>query len=170
MAKSILPIRQIVSIEGVKNFIGCLFRRCYIYEDVADDGVINMHVAVGTTNKVHMSIYGSAGGDAIFRIYETPTGVAGGTVLPATNFNRDSSNTADIVIKRGVTFTTEGDFLCAEYAFGGFGPLAGGAPSEQLGKEWILKSGGEYLITGTNVSGGVKDLFIVLEWYEEECC
>ena len=147
----------------------------YVYDDTAATGeLVNIYIKTANTTKYcHAFAQWSAGGAAIFRIYEGPTitantGTNGNTII---NHNRNSSSTSGcfdnattpVVGKYGtnVTKTGDGTILLAEY--GGVGKAASGAGRNE--SEYILKGNTVYLFEVIAIGNNIA-LNIGLDWYE----
>jgi hypothetical protein len=109
------------------------------------------------------------GGDFDIQTYEAPTTSAAGTVIPSTNTNRNSSNTADTVITSGPTVSVVGTLVHTTWAppvGTGIGQSANGISNISNGEEWILAPSTEYLIRLTNNSGATIDYRYEFLFYE----
>lgn len=99
-------------------------------------------------------------GAARVDIYAEAT-VAGGTAVPAHNRNRNSSNTATVAVKTGVTSTT-GVLIESFYVAPGKNTSDGG----RAASEYILKSGVSYRVDVVGLSAQTAAI-IGFNWYED---
>ena len=109
------------------------------------------------------------GGDVDIQSYEGATASNDGTPITTFNTNRNSSNTADMVLNSAPTLTGDGSLVHTTWApptANGVGQSAQGVSNIEAGEEWILKPGTKYLIRITNNSGGTIDYRWELLWYE----
>jgi len=99
-------------------------------------------------------------GSALVRIYESAT-YTGGAAMSAANRNRNSSTTAGITIKSGVT-STNGTQIDAFFV--GVGNRAAGANRNE--SEWILKANTIYRVDVVGLAAGTQAVVSLL-WYED---
>jgi hypothetical protein len=114
---------------------------------------------------VHARITLSTSAQALVRFYEDTTTSNNGTVLPARNRNRVSTNTAAMTSSRAPTVTGVGTLLYEGFLPGGSKNQATGDQSSTF-EEWVLKANSKYLIRVTNNSGGNEDLSLAIDFYE----
>ena len=118
-----------------------------------------------TTKWVHMLVFGVSSGESTFTVTEAPTGGAtGGTVITPTNRNRNSLNTSDATVTKGVSAPTGGTVLGGEPELHGFDKdkIAGETRSSA---EIILKQNTTYVF---ELESGTSDVVgnLLLDWYE----
>jgi hypothetical protein len=98
-----------------------------------------------------------------FEFYEGITTDADGTVITSFNNNRNSANTAGLVITHTPTNATGGTLQIHQRIGSGRG-IGGTRRADQ---EKVLKQNTKYLIRATNRALGASNLFnIQLDWYE----
>lgn len=95
--------------------------------------------------------------------------LTGGASMTSYNHNRNSSNTAEVVVKKGVTVSDAGTQIDQIYMGGGTGNGANASGTESAGgtHEWVLKPETTYLIRVTNGSSSSNNVEVNLTWYEE---
>lgn len=130
--------------------------------DVATLGFTTPNTAVWA----HVTWFIEASADGVFTVLEDVTSFAGGASVTPLNHNRNSSNTSDMTLIRGMTgadlITPTGGttILNAVLSSGkGVSVTAG------HGEEFILKQGSNYLFRYTNGTSA-NVIRLVLEWYE----
>jgi len=146
---------------------GLLFGVGYRFEGVADEGLVNIHIATGSELELHGALVVSATGKAYIDIEEDGD-YSGGTVVPSVNLNRASANTLVSTFKRGVTIDTPGDNIGVELIAGSGDknrPLGG---ETREGAEFIGAVDSEYVIVVQNLAGAEADIMIRMELYEHE--
>jgi hypothetical protein len=146
---------------------GETFHVARLVEDVANNASIDLLIVVGATKKLHLTMVGTAAGDAHAYLYETPTTSAAGTAVTAHNKNRGSSDTTTATITHTPTVSAPGTALDTALIPGGTKQQATGSSGAQR-DEWILKKSTTYLLRLTNKAGSAKDMSVGLTWYEEE--
>lgn len=108
-------------------------------------------------------------GDIDIQSYEGATASADGTVIGSNNTNRNSANTADLVMTSGPTLTGDGTLIHTTWAHPvgtGIGQSAQGISDVTNGEEWILKPSTKYLIRITNNSGATISYRYEVLFYE----
>jgi hypothetical protein len=125
-------------------------------------------VTPDTTKWTHMIINVLGSQDTSVRFVEG-TGKTGGTALTEINRNRNSNNTAGVVVTHtpagaegGVTvlFTAQFGIATASGGRGGAGAQAEGRA------EFILKQNNSYSLTVTALSANVNNITVDIDWYE----
>lgn len=152
---------------------GEYFGAGHIWDSVADDGVAEMIVVVGSPNHFHFTPHGALGGDFYVHLYEDPTFADAptdyGTAVALEDFNRVTDSTPQVTAYHTPTVATDGTLLAAGFIPGGSGNAnfaAGGTASGRI--ERILKTGKIYLLRLTNKAGSTQPASIEIEGYEHE--
>lgn len=101
-------------------------------------------------------------------VYEGSSGASGGTALTPLNRNRQSIIATDVVIKTGVTVTTNGTLIQTAYLPGstGVGQSRAGASAGGT-NEWVLKTDTLYTYEFINGSTESNVVWVEFQWYEE---
>lgn len=99
--------------------------------------------------------------------YEGSSGNSGGTAITPINRNRNSALAAAVVLKSGVTVTTNGTKLTESYLAGaeGIGQTRTGAQLART-NEWVLKPSTVYTYELINGSDATNTVFVEFQWYE----
>ena len=145
---------------------GETFHICKLIDGLADDGNIDLGITVSPIKELHISFVGACGGDAIVRMFHTPT-FSGGVTATLVNMDFSSTNTSDTLVHVGPTVASSGVTACEILLPGGVKNQATGS-TVRSGTEWILKRGLKYLLRLTNVAGAAKLASLVAEWYEAD--
>lgn len=109
-----------------------------------------------------MSVMAS-GAPIWLEVYEAPTVTAIGVAEVFINKNRNSVNTAAVLLYSGTTVSANGTIMDATILPGG--KSVGGA-AEAIEDELVLKPGLQYLIKVTNKSGATQDYSLCVVYYE----
>jgi hypothetical protein len=101
----------------------------------------------------------------IFQIYENVTTVSDGTAISSFNSDRDSSNTAGLIVTYDPTgVNTASAELFVNHRIGSGKGIGGTRRADQ---EKILKRNTKYWIVATNYALGASNLFnYQFDWYE----
>lgn len=123
--------------------------------------------ATGTIHYRPANITSSAD-QLTINLYEGSTGNSGGTAITPTNRNRNSSTATVILLKSGVTVTTNGTIIQKAYIPGatGTGGTRSGASLSGI-NEWVLKPSTVYTFEFINGSSASNVVFTEFQWYEE---
>lgn len=108
-------------------------------------------------------------GDVDFYSYEGTTVSADGTPITTDNLNRNSSNTASMLMFGSPTVTdvgTEIHNLWIPPTAAGVGQTQNGVSDAEAGEEWILKPSTNYLHRMTNNSGATISAWVEIMFYE----
>lgn len=166
--------RQHAHVDGVDNSLaaigeihfnihrGIVFTAVRTELNVANNGTVDVLVVV--TNATHLRFRMSAEGQSTIGFFEGTTVSGSGTVVPARNRNRFSSNVATTAVYHTPTITDDGTELVQVFIPGGSGGNAQGAATSPT-EEWIL-SAGNYMVRLTNISGVASNLSALFEFYE----
>jgi hypothetical protein len=118
-------------------------------------------VTPNSTKWAHMLWTLEAEDEFVFYLYEDTTTSADGSAATEINNNRNSANTADVVVTTGPTVTGVGTLI--DSATIGAAKTIG---SDSRDKELILKSNTKYLFRFTKTNAGTHWLNYKLSWYE----
>lgn len=138
---------------------------------IADAADLELLLAVPAGTYPHIQRLGLSleAGDVDILVYEAPTVSVDGTLVPSQNTNRNSANTASMVITHTPTTSADGDLIHTNWVpptGAGVGSSEGILNIKANGEEWILAADTKYLIRITNESGGVIDLRYEIVFYE----
>lgn len=134
-------------------------------------------IADGTTRKIFFSVGSKpviiklrdlsyVAEELSINLYQTPTGVTGGTAIPIRNYNRVNPVATTCSATKDVTTVTDGTlFDGAEYFFGSANAPQRQSASIPTGRERILPANTTYLIAITNGTGSSRAQYF-LDWYE----
>lgn len=123
----------------------------------------------------YMRFRGFGGGDVRLRIYEDPTVVSVGSVIPVRNRNRSVSDFTYTSVFDSPDLSSLGDVLSDGYAPGGatsggfqsmMGVTSGG--KDEGFEEWMLPPGRDYVFRATNLAGSAKPIFLMVGWFENK--
>ena len=159
---------QMIDVEHHEIHEGEAYHASHLFEDVADDGGVFFRLKPNTENcEYHLALATAVGGSSRAYLYRNPTLTNSGTVVGPRNRNEwYDSDTGTLSVRHTPTITANGTRYKSTVIPGGSKNFAsGGAAIGRL--EWILRYPYDYLIRVVNVSGGVVDVSIELEWYEE---
>lgn len=127
-------------------------------------------VTPDTTKWGHMIISIEGSQDTLISLVEGTT-KTGGTAMNEINLNRNSANTAEIVITHtpgGVAGSPITLFSCQfgnATLSGGRGGLGGVVAERQ---EFVLKQNTSYLLTVTALSANPNNICVTISWYEHQ--
>jgi hypothetical protein len=142
-----------------------VFEAGKISQDVADDGSVFLLVRTGSNRVNFLSEY-SCGGNCYFYLYEAPNITADGSEINAYNHERNSALTTNVKVFDGPTLgSNTGTTLSERFSSGGRGPQSQGGAHIEL-NVWILKPNTDYVMEAVNVSGGAKDIWLGVVFYE----
>lgn len=139
----------------------------WFYHNTALNGTVNFRLSVpalaATTRTPHLRLEYMADTTTTLYLFEGPTVNAAGTASTTIrNRNRNSTNTAGLVIYTGSTFTADGTEIYR-------GITVAAAKSslsvDQSQTEWILKTSTEYLVR--IVTTGASIVMLRFHWYED---
>lgn len=136
------------------------------FTEVADDGVIMLHIKVDSTKSAQGIISIESDGKCYVDFYENPTTSADGTALTELSMNRETDATPLTAVFHTPTKSVNGTLL--EYGILGTAgkfTLSGG---DQTGAYWALKPNEQYLVLVTNKSGANIDVVIDYTWHEHD--
>lgn len=119
-------------------------------------------VTPNTTAWAHMLLNLAGENELLATLYETATVSAAGTALTEVNHNRNSANTAAVVVTHTPTVTGTGTAIWQR--IGGSGETVGGEARNDA--EMILKQNTTYLLRLTNNGVGTGWINVELDWYE----
>lgn len=147
---------------------GNFYTLSHIFSTVANNSSAEIIMQLGSTYQNHSVFDASAGGDAEFYIFESPTLNSSGSSLSAINNNRASANTADASYFYTPNVSDAGTQLYGTFIAGGgfFGAGGSDGGPVRAGTEMILKTDTTYLIRVVNTSGGAQDISIAVGFYE----
>lgn len=146
---------------------GELFVASKIFEDVADNGAVNIVFQnASETKSAHLQMYGSHGGDSYGKFYRNCTHT-NGTALSAQQPNGESDTTSECVLSYNGSDGTSGDLALEEYLPGGTKTLAGGGQGSGR-VEFVVPAGATVMVEMVNKAGGAKTQSITLIWYEHD--
>lgn len=156
---------------------GEVYEACYLEEDVANDGTVELLVNVpsGVAKEPHMLFVVNCGGDAKVEVFEGSEPSGNGTEITPVNSRRSVDSNPDqsvIEIYHTPTLASSGEDGSALYGTGklvagGTGPQSGGGSGGRE-VELILDRGLKYLLRVTNISGNTKNVGVELRWYEHD--
>lgn len=130
---------------------------------ISGSGVLDfLAVTPNTTKWAHMLVQFSFEAEANIVIYEGATTSADGSAVISYNRNRNSANTAAVILYTGPTVTTTGTQISAYKT--GSGKLTGG--ESRASAELILKQNTKYLIRVTNDTVSNNWVDYLADWYE----
>lgn len=141
---------------------GIIFTAVRTELNVVNNGTVDVFLIV--TNSTHLRFKMSAEGQSTISFFEGTTVSGNGTVVPARNRNRFSSNVATTAVYHTPTITDDGTELVQVFLSGGTGGNAQGTETSPT-EEWVL-SAGNYMIRLTNISGTASNFSSILEFYE----
>lgn len=141
---------------------GIVFTAVRTELNVANNGTVDVLLIV--TNATHLRFKMSAEGQSTVSLFEGTTVSGSGTVVPARNRNRFSSNVATTAVYHTPTITDDGTELAEAFLPGGSGGTAQGTETSPT-EEWVL-SAGNYMVRLTNISGTASNFSAALEFYE----
>ena len=113
----------------------------------------------------HVVIYILTEGNSEIFTFEGTTTSADGTSIASINRNRNSANTADLVVTHTPTITADGTEIYHDYIIGGIKNKATGG-TDGFSDEIIMKPSTKYLIRVTNDSGADEIVSVSIHWYE----
>lgn len=135
-----------------------------IFDDIANGGIYELLLVTPNTTKwIHLVYEYLWQTEGEFELFEGVATDADGTVVPNFNNNRNSLNTAGMVVTHTPTNPTGGTSFSHNQI--GNGKSIGG--SRRADQEKILKPNTKYLMRASNQTIGFSNLFnIQLDWYE----
>lgn len=137
--------------------------------DITSGSTIKLTFQTNSTHRVRFkpaSIVSSA--DKItYNAYEGSSGNSGGTTLTPINRNRTSDYATDVVVKSGVTVTTNGTLINTAYIPGATG-VGGTRTGSETGDDygWILKPDTLYTLEFVNGSSTTNIVSLHMLWFE----
>ena len=167
MVDAITGAQTIISTVHHEVHEGEMFVASLYDAAIANGGNIALLITVSATHEAHMVFRAALGGDARFVLSEEPTVTDVGLLIPRVNMRRGSSRGAQTLARSNPTTTADGSILLETMLPGGTGGNAAGGALRQ-DTEFILRTGGVYLMRLTNVSGQQKHGSINTNWYEED--
>ena len=147
-----------------KSHEGDMFAISRVVEGVADDGTIDILIALG--QEAHITWRTKAGGDALATFYENPTVSDNGTLMSQVNLSRlkASSNPGPGNVYHTPTITDVGTQLVTELLPGGTGGNAVGVTLSR-DAEFIMHPDNTYLLRLQNIAGNAQPLGVVAQYY-----
>jgi hypothetical protein len=130
---------------------------------LANNGSLDIVITTGAY-LTHVAVQPASEGTFEILVYEGPT-FTGGTLIPAVNHKRTSTQILNAVVKSAPSVSAVGIELAREMSPGGSGGQAVGARGSRA-SEWILAPSTSYLFRLTNVSGQTRRAAIEIEAYE----
>ncbi len=145
---------------------GFMFHSSGQTADLANLGTYELLLDIPASTYPHIQkvMWHIEGAPGLIEVYEGTTTSSSGSAVTEHNTNRNSTNTADMVVTTEPTVTGDGTLIHERYI-----PTAGkdtGQIAGSLFEEWVLKPSTKYLIRFTNNSGAICDLSWELLWYE----
>lgn len=117
-----------------------------------------------TTKWAHWVLTSQSTGECVVELYEDTVTSADGTAITPTNRNRNSANTATVVVTHTPTITSDGTKLVEKWLGStGFKEDTGG--ETRGNSELVLKQNTKYLLRLTAVGDGIKGA-VGGDWYE----
>ena len=130
----------------------------------ADDASSTLFLSTPSDVYCHITLFGSAGGDAI-ATFHSGAQASGGTVATITNKNFNSSNTSGVSGQYSPSaVTASGTTMWQGLLPGGSKNQAVGAQGEER-DEFILKPSTKYLMKLQNIAGAGKNLSLGCTFY-----
>ena len=156
---------NIIDTAHLRIHNGQMFMTGHYVASLADAATIV--ILVEAASAMHMIFSAALGGDATFTVTKGVTATTG-TALTPVNKNEYSSLTSlnATAISHTPTGVSGGTAYPTVLLPGGTGGNSSGSSGQGFSSEIILKTGTNYLITLTNVSGNAKGASLVCEWYE----
>ena len=141
---------------------GDLYSYCEV-TDLGNGASRNILIrTISTTKIAHIFLVVQTELETGLFLYEDTIVSNNGTDVVEQNRNRNSANTATIVVSHTPTVSNDGTLLCVKHWGSGRG-AGGGDRSEN---EWLLKTGANYLLRVTNATANNNQVSIELIWYE----
>lgn len=132
---------------------GDFFSGGYYNSNIANDSSLDILIQ-NTTSGTHAVFLAALGGDATFKLFESPVFSNAGTSVTMSNHNRNSIKTFVGTVTHTPTISNVGTQMNGTtYMPGGTGGHAIGNTINGFSNEFILKANINYLIRLTNVSG-----------------
>jgi hypothetical protein len=125
---------------------------------------IDILITTAVNKPVGVGVKAEAGGNAELYVYEGVTDVVGGTIVPALNRNRSSTNTAVTGVVIQPTSVTLGTIVYGDLILGGAGGKAAGAIVES--DYAFLKADTSYLFRLTNTTNQSQVAALAVQWIE----
>jgi hypothetical protein len=120
-------------------------------------------VSPNTTTRIHIKFSISSDTAGLGELFENPTINPVGSAVAEYNQDRNSANTATLVVTDDPTVAADGTRLATD-VIGAGGPTKLGGNSRS-GLEWILLQNEEYIVKFTPDANDAR-VAITLEWYE----
>ena len=146
---------------------GIMFAAGHSAEGIADDGVIELLISVGSTRSCHVQFTGAAGGNHEFELFEATTTSAAGTAVTPVNRNRFSPTVAVTTVTHTPTITGDGTKLVGGLRPGGTGGNSIGSTTKGFA-EWVLATDTVYLARLINRAGNAQLLSLEMDFYEPD--
>lgn len=121
--------------------------------------------APDTSTRIHLVWEVDANEEFEIYLYEAGN-VTAGTALDLINRERNSANTATLVVTYTPTVTTTGNLIFHAYRGNSAAAQSKVGGTERDSNELILDQNGTYLLRVTSRAAGC-DVSVLLEWYEE---
>ena len=152
---------QTITYEHHEIHSGSHFYYCD-FQDFSNGQVVDFtFVTPNTTKWAHMDFYIGSTDAASIEIYEGATVDTTGTAITAINNNRNSTNTSDMTIRTGDTFTAVGTKI-----YGASSGDKGAAGIIEREREIVLKQNTTYIFRITNQTNLTNTITYCGEWYE----
>jgi hypothetical protein len=144
---------------------GEIYHFGHLFPTVGIDEDADVFLKVGS-NRVTVTLSTAVGAESEFRIYEGTTTTDDGTSVLTANRNRTSSLTFTSSVFHSPTVDTLGTQLTEDYFPAGVKNKEVGSSSEQT-SSWILKPNTNYLLRVSNISGGIEEVSISGDIFED---
>lgn len=143
---------------------GLMYEASRYVASVANNANVDVLIRVGAKPQ-HLCAKLSAGGDALFGLYEAPTVTNDGTPITAFNRNREVVTPPLSVFTHSPTVTAPGVAVRQQLLPGGSGNGSQGRVLDDV-DEWVLKRNTAYLLRLTNLGGNGQPLYVGDLFYE----
>ena len=143
---------------------GMMYRACYFFPSIADNGLATVICSNGAGNYMHWLEAISMGGKGTASLYLNPLWTNNGTLVNPHNKILGLTNTNNILFCFNAVITNYGTYICPVYLPGGT-KQAGVGADVRSGSEYILPSGMSFLIIFSNFSGGATEGTVNTEYY-----
>lgn len=140
----------------------------YLEKSVANNGFIRLRIITPANVEAHVVFQLGSEGKAYFKTYANTTYTADGTLpdgVKLTQFSRSGDGPSVIVARYNPTINVIGSVRGNQVIFGGSGPISTGSVRAS-GISSIIKPNRDLLIELQNVSGVVKDMEVIADYYE----
>lgn len=152
--------------QKVLEDAACTFN--YLETNVANNGFVRLRCIAPANRRAHIVFQLGSEGKAYFKTYLGTTYTADGTLtdgIKLTHFSRCGALIDGLTLRYNPTIDVLGSKRGNQIIFGGSGPISTGI-SRGTGIESIIQPGCEILVELQNVSGNVKDMEILGDYYK----